>query len=70
MLDERHSEWEESVNINSARRPESANSNMFGNNDEDMYLNHREVGMDNNAYPGHNSASGNSNVEINRLSMS
>ena len=41
---------------------------MFENNDDDMYLNHREVGIGNNAYPGHNSASGNSNVEINRLS--
>ena len=68
MLGERHPERKESVNSNSARRPESANSNMFGNNDEDMYLNHREMGFDNNADPGHNSASGNSNAEINRLS--
>ena len=41
---------------------------MFGNNDEDTYLNHRVMGFGNNADPGHNSASGNSNVEINRLS--
>ena len=33
-----------------------------------MYLNHREMGFSNNADPGHNSASCNSNVEINRLS--
>ena len=68
MLGERHYEREESVDSNSARRPESANIIALGNNDEDMYLNHREMGFGNNADPGHNSASVNSNVEINRLS--
>ena len=68
MLGERHSEREETGNSNSARRPESASSKMFRNNDEDMYLNHKEMEIGNNADPGHNSASGNSNVEINRLS--
>ena len=68
MLGERHSEREESVNSKSARSPESTNSNMFGNTNEEMYLNHREMGFDNNADPGHNSASSNSNIEINRIS--
>ena len=40
MLGERHSEREESVNSNSVRRPESANSNTFGNNNENIYSNH------------------------------
>ena len=43
MLGERHSEREESVNSNWVRRPESANSNTFGNNDENIYLNHEEM---------------------------
>ena len=69
LLGERHySAREESVNSNSVRRPESAKSNMFGNNDGDTYLNHREMGFGDNIDPGHNSASANSNVEINRLS--
>ena len=34
MLDERHSEREESVRSNSTRRPESANSNRFENDGE------------------------------------
>ena len=68
MLGERHSEKEKRINSNSARKPESDNSNMFGNIDENKYLNHREMGFSNNADPGHDSASDNSNVEINRLS--
>ena len=36
MLGERHSELEKSVNSNSARRPESANSIMFENNEENL----------------------------------
>ena len=68
MLGERHSEREESVNSNSVRRPESANSNTFGNNDENISLNHEDMGFGNNAVPRHSSASGNSNVEINSLS--
>ena len=54
MLGERHSEREESVNSNSARRPESANSNMFENNEENLYLNRGEMGLGNDANPGQN----------------
>ena len=68
MLSERHSEREESVNSNSVRRPESAYKNTFGNNDENIYLNQEEIGFGNIVVPGHSSASGNSIVEINRLS--
>ena len=68
MLDERHSELEKSVNSISARRPESANSYMFENNEENLYLNHREMGLGNDADPGQNSTSANSNAEINMLS--
>ena len=34
MLEDRHSEREESVDSNRARRPESANSNLFENDEE------------------------------------
>ena len=68
MLGERHSEKEESGNINAARRPEKANSNMFENNEENLYVNQREMGLGNDANPGQNSTSANSNAEINRLS--
>ena len=67
MLGERQSEREGSVNSISVRRHESANSNTFGNNNENIYLNHKEMGVGNNAVLGHNSASGISNVEIDRL---
>ena len=68
MLGERHSEREESVNSNSVRRPESANSGMFENNEEKWYLNHREMGLGNDTNTGQNSTSANSNAEINKLS--
>ena len=68
MFGERHSERKESVNSNSARRPVSATSNMFENNEEILYLNQREIGLGNDANPGQNSTSANSNAEINRLS--
>ena len=68
MLGERHSEVEESVNSNSARRPESTANDMFGNNEENLYLNHAEMRPGNSADPGQISTSANSNVEINRLS--
>ena len=68
MLCERRSEREERVINNSARRPESANSNMFENNAESLYLNHREMGLGNDADPGQISTSANSNAEINKLS--
>ena len=48
-LGERHSEREESVNSNSARRPGSTDSNMSENNEENLYLNHSETGFGNNA---------------------
>ena len=36
ILGERHSEREESVNSNLARRPESTNSNLVENNEENF----------------------------------
>ena len=68
MLGERHSEREESVNSNSVKRPESVNSDMFENKEENLYLNHREMGLGNDANRGQNSTSSNSNAEINKLS--
>ena len=68
MLCARHPERDESVNSNSARRPESVNSIMFEDNEENLYLNHRELGLRNDADPGQNSTSANSNAEFNRLS--
>ena len=68
MLGERHSEREESVNSHSARRPESANSKMFENDEEYLYLNRREMGLGNDTDPGQNSTSINSNAEINNVS--
>ena len=56
-------ERDESVNSSSAWRPESANSNMFENNEENLYLNHRERGLGNDAELGQNSTSANSNAE-------
>ena len=68
MLSERHSEREESVERNLARRPESANSNLFENNEENLYLNPREIRSGNKADLGQNSTSAKSSPEINRLS--
>ena len=68
MLGERHSERNESVNNNSARRPDSATSDMFGNNEENWYLNHAKMRPGNSAEFGQNSKSANSNVGIDRLS--
>ena len=68
MLGERHSEREDIVNSNSARRPESALSNLFENNEENLYMNHRDVGLGDDANYGQNSTSANSNAEINKLS--
>ena len=45
MLGESYSEREQSVNSNSVRRPESVNSNTFGSNSENIYLNHEEMGF-------------------------
>ena len=68
MLGERHSEREESVNSNLARRPESTNSNLFENNEEHLYLNPREIGSSNNAGLGQNSTSANSSAEMSKIS--
>ena len=68
MLGERHSERDEIVNSNSAGKPESTTSDMFENNEDNLYLNHAEVRPGKSADPGQNSTSGNSNAEINRLS--
>ena len=68
MLGERHSERDESANSNSVRRPESATSDMFANDEENLYLNHTEMRPDNSADLGQNSTTANSNAEINRLS--
>ena len=41
---------------------------MFENNEENLYLNHREMGLGNDADPGQKSTSANSNAEFNKLS--
>ena len=68
MLGERHSERDEIANSNSARRPESTTSDMFENNEENLYLNHTDRRTGNIAGSGQNSTSADSNAEINRLS--
>ena len=68
MLGDRHSEREGSVNSNHAKRPENMNSNLFENNEENLYLNPRETGLGDNAEIRQNSTSANSSAEINRLS--
>ena len=47
---------------------ESTNSNLFENNEQNLYLNPRETGSTNNAGLSRNSTSANSSAEINRLS--
>ena len=68
MLGERQSERDESANSNSARRLESTTSDMFENNEENLYLNLAELRPGNSADPGQNSTSANLNAEINMLS--
>ena len=68
MLGGRHSEREESVNNNPARRPESMNSNLFEDNEANLYLNPGESDSGDNAGLGENSTSANSSAEIDRLS--
>ena len=68
MLGERHSEREKRVDSNSARRPESANSYVFENKEENSYLNQREKWDLVMINPGQNPTSANSNAELNRLS--
>ena len=61
-------EREESLNSNLAKRPESANSNNFENDNEKMYLNSGVINPGINADYGRNSASANSSAENIRLS--
>ena len=61
-------EKQESLTSNLARRPESADSNNLGNDDENMYLKSRVIRSGINADYGQNSASVNSSAEISRLS--
>ena len=68
MLASRHSKSEENMNSNHLRRPESVNSNLFENSEENFYLNPRETELGVNSELGHNSTSANSSAEINRLS--
>ena len=68
MLGGTHSEREKSVNSSHARRPEIMNSNLFDNNEENLYLNPRETESGDYAGFGQNSTSANSSAEINRLS--
>ena len=69
MLGEGRTEREEGVSSNLARRPESSNSNLFENNEENSYLNPTETGSSNNAGLGQNSTSADSSVEIIKLSI-
>ena len=71
MLGENHfngTEREESLDSNLARRPESAISNNFENDDENMYSNPGNISSGTDANYGQNPASVNSSAEINRLS--
>ena len=71
MLGENHFNGmsrEESLDSNSARRPESTTSNNPGNEDENSYLNHRNVSSGINADYDQNSVDASSHAEINKLS--
>ena len=71
MLGENHfneMSREESLDSNSARRPESTTSNNLGNEEKKSYLNHRNVSSGINAEYGQNSVDASSHAEINRLS--
>ena len=59
---------EESLDSILARRPESAASNNLGNEDENSYLNSRNVNSGYNADYGQNSVEAISHADINRLS--
>ena len=59
---------EETLDSNLARRPESATSNNFGNDNEKLYLNHGDISSGINADYGQNSVGTNSHDEMNRLS--
>ena len=71
MLRENHfnrSERDESLNSNHAGRSESALGDEYENNDENRFLDSRNVGTSFDADYGRNSANDNSSAEINRLS--
>ena len=59
---------EESLDSNSARRPESAASNNLENEDESSYLYRGDISSGINADYGQNSVDASSQAEINRLS--
>ena len=70
MLRENHFnglDREESLDSNLARRPESATNNNFENDDENLYLNRRDISSGINAEYGQNSVGTNSHAQINRL---
>ena len=56
------------MNSNHARRPESVNSNLFENNEENLYSNPKETELGVNAELRQKSISANSSADINRLS--
>ena len=60
--------WEESVNNNFSRGPESSNSNNFENDDENMHLNPEVINPGVNADFDRNSTTANSSAENNILS--
>ena len=61
-------ERDESISTNRARRPEGASGDEFENNDENRYLDARDIGPSTNADYSRKSTGGNSSAEINRLS--
>ena len=70
MLGENHfnnMDRETILDSNLARKPESATSNNVGNDDENLYLNRRDISSGINADYGQNSVGTNSQAEINRL---
>ena len=68
MLGERPSERDVSADSKLAMKQNSITSDMFENNDENMYLNNVEARPGNSTSRDQNSASINSAAEINRLS--
>ena len=61
-------EWDESLNSNLARRPESAISNDLGNDHENTHVHPRVINSGTSAEFDRNSDTANSTAEINRLS--
>ena len=72
MLEENHfngTDREESLDSSLARRPGSATSNNFGNDDENLYQDCRDISSGIDADYGQSSVGSNSHAEINRLSF-